>query len=322
MNEERDEQQVAPRELPGNKLRAQREARGLPLPHAANELHVDQRVLMALENDDYEQLGAPIFVKGHLRNYAKLLGMDPAPLIAEYEAAQPAHDPQLVRERFAGEQMQDRQSHAFWRGLGWVLLIVGVLVLAGWWWYQQEGGADLLSPQRVESVRPFEVLEQDAAQTLPQERQPAAETDQPSMDEPMPEETATETEALPETERQEPATSSQQPEATTAAPATPAPQVAERAERQTRQPVVTAPPLVLEFSAESWVEVYDQEGRPILYDLVSAGTRREINATGRLRVFLGNADAVVIHVRGERFAHERYRRADSTARFNITVPAR
>lgn len=322
MNEERDELQAAPRELPGNKLRAQREARGLSLPHAANELHVDQRVLLALENDDYDALGAPIFVKGHLRNYARLLGLEPASLIAEYEAAQQPSDPELVHDRrFVGEQMQSRQSHAFWRGLGWVLLIIGVIALAGWWYYQQEGGAELASMERddrVEIASFDDTTETDFAAPAEQQQQAAGASeaeDTPAEQMEPNDEIRTESAEQPD----QPALEAG-PEVVETPPQDALP--AERNEPQRQQPAVMAPALVFEFTDESWVEVYDQEGRPILYDLVRAGTRREIDVTGRLRVFLGNADAVTIHVRGERFAHERYRRADSTARFNVTVPAR
>ena len=60
---------------PGEQLRHKRNARKLDLHSAARDLRVDTWILEALEEDNYASIGAPIFVKGHLRNYARLLGL-------------------------------------------------------------------------------------------------------------------------------------------------------------------------------------------------------------------------------------------------------
>lgn len=41
---------------------------------AAEKLHVDSRMLEALETEHFDIFGAPVFVRGHLRNYADLVG--------------------------------------------------------------------------------------------------------------------------------------------------------------------------------------------------------------------------------------------------------
>lgn len=297
--------------LPGERLRKQREQRGLTLAQVSSELHVDQRMLAALEADDFAALGAPIFVKGHLRSYARLLGLDPAELIAEYEAAQQPSAPTLVAHRPDGPRMDEHRSQAWVGWFGWIFLLLLGLLLAGWWYYQQEGGADFVVsnvPERMTTV---------PAQSRPTVVAPVEEGDVGELEDsasPAEDEASGESETAP-----------------VEAPATAAP-----ADNITaREPVVTQPPartttqpamqaagrgLVLEFNAESWVEVYDAEGRPILYDLLAAGTRREINATGQLRIFLGNAEGVEVYVGGKEFDLERHRRADNTARFTVNVP--
>ena len=73
----------------------------------------------------------------------------------------------------------------------------------------------------------------------------------------------------------------------------------------------------LAFSEECWVEVYDSNGRALLYDLQTANSRRVVTAQGPVRVFLGNAPAVSIKVDGEAFALSDFTRRDNTARFGI-----
>ena len=58
------------RERIGARLRSAREARGLTTLQAAEKLHVDARILEALEAEDFAALGAAVYVRGHLRRYA------------------------------------------------------------------------------------------------------------------------------------------------------------------------------------------------------------------------------------------------------------
>src|SRR5579872_6153539 len=57
----------------GARLRAGRERSKLSLLQAAEKLHVDPQVLEALEAERFGDLGATVFVRGHLRRYAELV---------------------------------------------------------------------------------------------------------------------------------------------------------------------------------------------------------------------------------------------------------
>ena len=81
----------------GARLRGAREARGLTTLQAAEKLHVDARVLEALEADDFGALGAAVYVRGHLRRYAELIGEQYAELQSLYSGATPATGPDLTR---------------------------------------------------------------------------------------------------------------------------------------------------------------------------------------------------------------------------------
>jgi cytoskeleton protein RodZ len=85
------------RERIGARLRAAREARGLTTLQAAEKLHVDSRILEALEADDFGALGAAVYVRGHLRRYADLIGEQYAELASLYSGATPATGPDLTR---------------------------------------------------------------------------------------------------------------------------------------------------------------------------------------------------------------------------------
>ena len=113
----------------GARLRAARERRGLTVLQAAEKLHVDARVLEGLEVGNFEPLGAAVYVRGHLRRYAELIGESPAELLDLYVNATPAVRPDLTRIP-RGERAPQSS-----RLLLPALLGVVALALAGllWW---------------------------------------------------------------------------------------------------------------------------------------------------------------------------------------------
>src|SRR5688500_9175419 len=59
----------------GARLRKAREAAGLRLEDVAAQLKMPVRVVESLENEDWDRLGAPVFVRGQLRSYSRLVGL-------------------------------------------------------------------------------------------------------------------------------------------------------------------------------------------------------------------------------------------------------
>jgi cytoskeleton protein RodZ len=59
----------------GSRLRKAREAAGLSQEDVATRLKMPLRVVQSLENEDWDRLGAPVFVRGQLRSYSRLVGL-------------------------------------------------------------------------------------------------------------------------------------------------------------------------------------------------------------------------------------------------------
>src|SRR6267378_1486654 len=70
----------------GEVLAAKRGERGLSIEQAAAATRVRAHYLSALESDELERLVAPVYAKGHLRTYARFLGLDPEPLVKMLKA--------------------------------------------------------------------------------------------------------------------------------------------------------------------------------------------------------------------------------------------
>lgn len=80
----------------GQTLQQARLRANLSLEDVSARLHMPIRVLRALEAGDWQALGAPVFVRGQLRSYARLLGLEVDALLAETELLAPAEPVQLV----------------------------------------------------------------------------------------------------------------------------------------------------------------------------------------------------------------------------------
>ncbi len=68
---------------PGAQLLAERRAQGLSLGDVARQLKLSVRQVEALERDEYAAFPGPVFARGFLRNYAKLLQLDAEALVAQ-----------------------------------------------------------------------------------------------------------------------------------------------------------------------------------------------------------------------------------------------
>src|SRR2546423_13296357 len=79
----------------GARLRAGREKQGLSLAQAAETLCLDPRTLEALEAEDFAALGADVYVRGHPRRDAELIGESPAHLHGLYARSARAAHPDL-----------------------------------------------------------------------------------------------------------------------------------------------------------------------------------------------------------------------------------
>lgn len=128
----------------GKKLAAERRSQAKTLAEIVDATKIMGRMLEALENERWEELPAPPYVKGYIQNYAQVLGIDAGPLLEEYQkdiaavspvARMPAHqipDQQIVPHR---HELHAIPSKAIIAVVGAVLVVVlalwGISALAG-----------------------------------------------------------------------------------------------------------------------------------------------------------------------------------------------
>src|SRR5690348_8142284 len=68
----------------GAALKHAREARGLSEVEVGEAINLRATLVRAIERDDFTLCGGDVYARGHLRAYAKLVGLDAAPLLATF----------------------------------------------------------------------------------------------------------------------------------------------------------------------------------------------------------------------------------------------
>ncbi len=123
-----DEPQAARPLLLGDRFRTAREARGLSFSQVAEQIHIRSLYLAAIEEENWTRIGAPVYVRGFLRTYARFLGLDPEEAVAAFNSTLPAQPPPGT-----APEADEREASAPSR-LGavaiWITSAVAVLLIA------------------------------------------------------------------------------------------------------------------------------------------------------------------------------------------------
>ncbi len=119
---------------PGIILRQAREARGLDATAVAAMLHLSEAKLHALETDDYDSLPEPVFIRGYMRNYARLLDEPAAPVLDAYARHTPLLDvdEQPPLDSHVAEEVSS--NHGVVKMITVVIAVVLITLPLIWWW--------------------------------------------------------------------------------------------------------------------------------------------------------------------------------------------
>ena len=132
LNEPEDSAQ----EKPGAQLALVRSQKGYSLDYVAGKLHLRLRVIELLEADAYESMPEPVFIKGYLRAYAKLLDVPYQPLLDAFNK-QPVMLRKVEKALWQGRRETNKAEHAVRWFTGFFAVIVLVAV-ALWWQANKE----------------------------------------------------------------------------------------------------------------------------------------------------------------------------------------
>lgn len=281
----------------GETLRRAREAQGFSLAEVANALKLNVRQVEALEGGRFDELPGLAFTRGFLRNYARLLRLDVAPLLANLDRPGDVASVELMPASNAQGAIPQVGRGRFRKSiLPGVLAAAGLLgvVVAGWYFDTQKKVAENVTVQA-----PPVAVEGARVESPPQAQETAPATAAPAV--PMTPAPAPE----PAPQAAIPASAdSREAVAPATVPPNPAPVIAAPAEKVAETPPTKpaadggAELLVFEFAQDAWVEVKDRNGKILLSQLGKAGVRREVSGHAPFSLVVGNARYVKLQRNG------------------------
>jgi cytoskeleton protein RodZ len=289
----------------GAELQRARESRGLALSEVAQQLKFAPRQLEALEQDRFDLLPGATFARGMVRNYARLLKLDPEPLLKSVGGHYEAPDAGNLAARYSQPvpfSDNARRSTFVYLALSVVVLAIGGGV--GWQWYHERNRPATSPLASVENAKPEKADKGDKAEKKVEKT----------------------LEPTPKAKAPEPTPKVAQAAVPKAAPADVAPK---SAPQPTVEKVVEMKPLpiakvtagvhrlVIRCDAEAWIEVRAVEGdRALISSLNPAGAERSVRAHGPLNLVIGNASHVTVLHNGQPLELEPYVKSD-IARFTL-----
>lgn len=275
--------------LGGERLAKARKAQKISVLEIAKELHLDEPKVRALERNDFDVLGAPVFAKGHLKKYAQVVQVDEGDVLADYyQLTRAAGVPPLVSAR---PRVRREMSPGPWIAV----IVVIIMVATAYWWFTiqpmtaDEPLRDLVLEETVPisgDVTGASAVDDSLEPSLEPEDALGEEAlgEEPPAEEPL----AAESEAPPVEVGQAPALS----------------------DGQLR--------LLVSYTGDCWTEVTDARGRRLFFGMGTDGRTVELSGEAPFNVLFGNVANVRLLVNGSDRPIAAAERRGRTAK--LTIP--
>ncbi len=272
MTELVEEQASAPAwEGAGARLKRERESQGLSMFEAARALRLSEKQVAALEADDYSKLPGRTFVRGFIRNYARLVQLDPEPLMAHLAFDKEEESRQIQ----APSQKISFSEHQAKPWLKWLLMAFVIVAVVSW------GVLEWLGPEKPKGA--FPAVSEAAPPPPPHSKEAAAQPAEAPLAETSP------AVAIP------PAATAMAETMTPAGAAVPASALAR---------------LTMTFSGRAWVEVRDKNGKIIHSQNNMAGADQVVEGEAPLSLVIGSAPNVKLMYKGQPVDLSAFAKAD------------
>jgi cytoskeleton protein RodZ len=271
----------------GQTLAAERERQGLSRADVAQRLHMSAYQIEALENADYARLPKGTFLRGFVRNYAKLLGLAPdavLPLLTEVVPSDKKPGIVVPTQNIRFDPIGERLQSPYVKAATIAVVVVSLAFAAMYWWlFIRHAPPGSASQRKAAAEEPAPVSAPLAAPVAPA---PA----------PAP-----------------------KPEVVASAPLV-APPVPAKVEPPKKPEAVKAAAegntLKFRFKGQSWVEIRDGKGRLLLSRLNPAGSEAEVSGKPPFSVVVGNAPEVQMFYNDHEFDLEPHTKV-AVARFTV-----
>ena len=329
---------------PGDRLQAARIEQGLSVEDIANKMHLSVSILESIEENNFDDITAPIFVKGYLRAYARIVALGEEDMIQQYVEFYSDEDPPISSTSTTSPEISSADARVKWTTYIVILILCGLL--AAWWWSNNQKRDESVSLEVEETT--IEVEEIAVLDTVSGDGVIVATSD-PALDSSAtdPEVSKKESEAtIKIIEKQ-----SETLEAAQVVTATDGDgvndesvieidaqdtQIVESTNLETSSGVgESAAVEIAQFSelaeisagdfdvikltvhADTWADIKDADGKRLMYDLIRADRQLTLAGRAPFTAFFGNGHGVEVMFNSAEVDVAKFIRSDNTARLEI-----
>ncbi len=268
----------------------------------ADQINLPLETIKSLETDDHESLPTALYVRGYLRNYARVVGIDADNLIAVYDKQRPIADPV---NKFSNAPVSYDPA-ILWSTAVVFTILVGLLYT--WWVDDRKISSDSFELRpNSSSIAPAET------ETSPAKAISVTTTNTVAPDEKDVIDSNTRVQEFVD------ATDNLVEEVDNTITA----DVEQAMQDESLNPKLISVStgtdvLTVTYVEKSWTEIRDADANPLMQGLIEPGVVRNLSGKAPFSIFLGNSPGVVIEVNGQYFDHSQYLKSNRTARFEVS----
>ena len=317
----------------GVRLRNAREQLGLSQQAVAERLCLKVSTVRDIEEDKAPADLASTFLRGYIRSYAKLVHIPENELLPMMEKQAPVRAAKVAPMQTFSLGKRRKKRDGWLMSFTWLVLFVVVGLTGAWWWQNHKAQQEEITTMADQSSAELNQAGTDNAQSVLLNTDGAATSSEPQTA--VPDATATNAAqapaatantAAPQAQDQNAVVAPSQANVDTAANAPAATQPADNtAASLPTSPAGTATPaadpnaLVMNFSADCWLEVTDATGKKLFSGLQRKDGTLNLTGQAPYKLKIGAPAAVQIQYQGKPVDLSRFIRTNQVARLTVNA---
>ncbi|ABV36042.1 conserved hypothetical protein [Shewanella sediminis HAW-EB3] len=262
----------------GSLLKAAREKQGASVADIAGQLHLRPCIVEDIEADNFGEIASATYVKGYVKNYARIVQADKKAIQACLDRQLPKASAPEMQSFSRKTTRQARDGRLMFVTYLIAFILLALLVL--WWVQKSDTLSDIdLSKPTVEEMADSQLTQVEVASTLVEEGDPLTglQTDTHTA-------TATKTPSDRESEKGEQADAVEM----------------ESVPTSVEKAVTRLSSLSFDLNGDCWINVKDAKGDTLINDLKTAGSQLNVSGVEPFKITLGAPQAVSIKLNGEK----------------------
>ncbi|MER5085582.1 cytoskeleton protein RodZ [Enterobacter vonholyi] len=317
----------------GVRLRNAREQLGLSQQAVAERLCLKVSTVRDIEEDKAPADLASTFLRGYIRSYAKLVHIPENELLPMMEKQAPVRAAKVAPMQTFSLGKRRKKRDGWLMSFTWLVLFVVIGLTGAWWWQNHKAQQEEITTMADQSSAELNQAGNDNAQSVPLNTDGAASSSEPPTAAPDASATgatqapaATADTTAPQAQDQNAVVAPSQANVDTAANAPAATQPADNtAASLPTSPAGTATPaadpnaLVMNFSADCWLEVTDATGKKLFSGLQRKDGTLNLTGQAPYKLKIGAPAAVQIQYQGKPVDLSRFIRTNQVARLTVNA---